>query len=215
MFYTYIYFAEEDSSIPSYVGKGKGGRFLYHLKDQRSSYWLNHLRSSIKKGIQIKIEITKIFEDELDAFAEERRLISLFGRKDLGTGSLFNKTDGGDGLSGVKRSQEHQDKLTKALIGKKHRKHKPRGSPSKETLDKIAKAKTGKKYQISPDRILAPRPPHRQETITKMAEVKIGNRHASKRCTVDGVKIYESVKALGAELGFGKDGKGSPSFKYL
>ncbi len=34
-------------------------------------------------------------------------------------------------------------------------------------------------------------------------------------CTIDGIKIYESRKALTAELGFGKSGWKHPHFRYI
>jgi hypothetical protein len=36
-----------------------------------------------------------------------------------------------------------------------------------------------------------------------------------KSCTIDGITIFESLKALTLELGFGKDGARHPNFRYL
>ena len=48
---------------------------------------------------------------EPDAFQSEMLLISLYGRIDLGTGCLRNRTDGGEGLYGQVFSSEHRAKI--------------------------------------------------------------------------------------------------------
>lgn len=47
------------------------------------------------------------------------------------------------------------------------------------------------------------------ESLAKMKAAK------NKRCTVDGRKIFPSRKDLANELGWGKDGAGSPHFRYV
>lgn len=55
---------------------------------------------------------------ELGALALERRYIAWYGRKDLNTGILRNRTDGGEGTSGPKTA-EHIEKLRASQLGKK------------------------------------------------------------------------------------------------
>jgi hypothetical protein len=58
---------------------------------------------------------------EEGAFKHEKYMIGVFGRKDLGTGILRNKSDGGDGASGAVRSEEYKRKMSEAKLGKKKR----------------------------------------------------------------------------------------------
>ena len=116
-----------------YVGIGTKKR--PYTKDKRSSFWNNIVK---KHGYQVEVLAENIsFEDAQDI---ERLLIKEYGRLDLGTGTLCNLTDGGEGTSnvspeirkaiserrkgvstfpiGYKRSQEHSLKLSLAKKGK-------------------------------------------------------------------------------------------------
>ena len=102
-FYVYVYRDPRPSknSQPVYVGKGTGDRDLSHWS--RGSHnkplqdFLSHLR-----GRNMTALVERVFEtdDEQEAFAKEMQLIELYGRRDLKTGTLFNRTDGGEGPSG-------------------------------------------------------------------------------------------------------------------
>ncbi len=111
MFYSYIYFTKEDASIPTYVGKGKDFRMVKHQNPKRKNHFSLHLQKQLRNGIfPITVKFDAASEEE--AFANEIRLIAKFGRKDLGTGSLYNKTDGGEGSNGWKMTEESRRKCS-------------------------------------------------------------------------------------------------------
>jgi len=72
----------------------------------------------------------------------ERDLISFFGRKDLGTGDLYNLTDGGEGSVGYVHSEEARAKMSKALTGENNPFYGK--SHTEETKRKLSEAKKGK-----------------------------------------------------------------------
>lgn len=90
IFYVYKYTREDGT--PYYIGKGKGDRA-----------WKKWSKKDIKPPAdQNRIILVAKNLKEHDAFELEKKLILEYGRKDLGTGILHNKTDGGDGSSGHK-----------------------------------------------------------------------------------------------------------------
>jgi hypothetical protein len=94
---------KKDCGTPFYVGKGKDCRaFSIH---GRSALWN---RTVNKHGYTVEIYESGL--QEWYAFELEKELISLYGRLDIGLGSLVNFTDGGDGASGMIQSVESRHK---------------------------------------------------------------------------------------------------------
>jgi hypothetical protein len=103
-FYTYAYLREDRT--PYYIGKGKGRRL--YVKRYKG---INPPKDKIRI-IFLKQNLT-----EQEAFEHEIYMISVFGRKDLGSGILHNRTDGGDGKSGAIQSDETRIKISEATKG--------------------------------------------------------------------------------------------------
>lgn len=111
MFYVYVYRDPRPTKNmqPVYVGKGTGDRDLSHWS--RGSHnkplqdFLSHLR---QRGLVPVCERVFETEDEEQAFTKEKELIALYGRRNIKTGTLFNLTDGGEGVSGMVRTPEQR-----------------------------------------------------------------------------------------------------------
>lgn len=108
-FYTYKHYKADDNTV-FYVGKGKLDRCL-HRKD-RSQWWYNTVN---KHGYYIIIDEINLTEEQ--AFAREKELVSIYGRKQYG-GLLINLTDGGEGVSGKIFTEEERQQ--KSIYMKNH-----------------------------------------------------------------------------------------------
>jgi len=152
-YYTYAYLREDRT--PYYIGKGQGNRAY-----RRSKKDIKPPKDK-SRIIYLKQNLT-----EEEAFKHEIYMIAVFGRKDLGTGILHNRTNGGDGTSGAiawnrggKCSNEWKKKVSKALRNRRftdeHKKKLSEAakgrtpwnkgqSPSEETRKKIGDKHRGK-----------------------------------------------------------------------
>ncbi len=144
-FYIYLYRDPRRGKTrrPIYVGKGstKRRRADQHWKQGANNPILRGTLSKIKRaGLEPIIEIIAWFDYEADAFRLEMALIKKYGRKNLGTGSLTNLTDGGEGIIGATLSETTRKRMSAARMGH---------IVSVETKAKISKANSGKK--MSPE----------------------------------------------------------------
>jgi hypothetical protein len=108
--YVYVY-VDPERGVPIYVGKGRGARANKHLRRADNLQLRNRLIALRAMGLEPTISILPMASDA-EALAEERRLIAFCGRRDLGTGSLYNRTDGGEGASGMVVSAETRRQIS-------------------------------------------------------------------------------------------------------
>jgi hypothetical protein len=104
-YYTYAYLREDRTLY--YIGKGKGNR-AYRRRDGGINPPKDKSRILILKN--------NLTEEE--AFKHEIYMIAVFGRNDLGTGILYNRTNGGDGTSGWIPSEETKKKISEKATGR-------------------------------------------------------------------------------------------------
>ena len=139
-YYTYAYLREDKT--PYYIGKGKGKRIYSkqkYIKPPKDKLRIIFLKNNLT---------------EAEAFKHEIYMIAVLGRKDLGTGILHNRTNGGDGVSGAIVSDETRRKIGEASKGRTH---------SEKTRRKLSEASKGKT--------------HSEETKIKISESQKGEKH--------------------------------------
>ncbi len=125
-YYTYAWLREDGT--PYYIGKGH---------DKRA--WSNKSRRGTKPPLdRSRVLILKKDLTEEEAFKHEMYMIAIFGRKDLGTGILWNYTDGGEGVSGLVHTLEARAKMSSSHTGK------IQGPPSEETRLKMSRSQKGR-----------------------------------------------------------------------
>lgn len=120
-----------DKNEPFYIGIGSDmTNKRANERARRSELWKKIVA---KSEYEIEILMDDITFEE--AKSKEIEFIKLYGRIDLGNGTLVNLTDGGDGAINRIFTPEHRKKLSLSQIGK---------GKSEEIKDKLRKYRIGK-----------------------------------------------------------------------
>ncbi len=186
-FYAYMWLREDGT--PYYAGKGTGRR-AWHFK---------HTMNRPKNRSRILIFNRS---SEAEAFETEKELIRNWGRKDNGTGILRNFTDGGEGTSGQKCSDEQRIALSKIKTGKpvnfsethrafladicRERNKKPM---NQETRNKIADARRGTHHKMP------------EEAKIRISIAKVGNQCGKGVVWSDERRFKASMRMIGNNYG--------------
>jgi hypothetical protein len=147
-----------DKNEPFYIGIGKTEKRAYN-KHNRNRHW-----KSIIANTSYRVEI--LFDDLSweKAIEKEIELIELYGRKDLGLGTLVNLTDGGESLPGSKNP----------MFGKKRTDDEKRRISQKLTGSKLSEETKLKISQSGKGRIFS------EEHLSKLRGRKLSLNHVEK-----------------------------------
>jgi hypothetical protein len=124
-FYAYLWLRE--NGTPYYVGKGFGRRAFKSVPGHRPP-----------KDTSRIVILTRV--SERAAIETEIEMVHNWGRRDIGTGRLYNRTDGGEGKSGYTLSEETRAKIGEGNRGKRR---------SSETRMLLSLARQGRKASLN------------------------------------------------------------------
>lgn len=186
---------------PFYIGKGHNWR-AYDFATRRGRC-KTKIKSLCKIGLKQIVDIVQIVRNEKLAFDLEKLLIVLIGRLDIGTGILTNHTNGGEGPSGWKHSDQTKRLMSLQRKGRivsditREKMRKAQQNRPEEVLRKISQSKMGHytseetKKKMSISHLGKKLPPFSDEH-----KRKIGDSNRGKKRTKE-VRLQQSLSRKG------------------
>jgi hypothetical protein len=178
-----------DTNEIFYVGIGKEEKRAFN-KSKRNNWW-----KKIITKTDYQVEIVARDLSWKDACELEIFLISLYGRRDLGLGSLVNMTDGGEGSLGTiphNKGKKHSEETREKMVESHKNRIRVCQSYSEEIIEKMRIAQLGKK--------------HSKETINKMSEMRKAhlNHQAKPIIDIETGVFYYSMNEIVTLYGYKK-----------
>jgi len=188
IYYVYAYLRKDGT--PYYIGKGKKNRAY----DKNHNLYIPTEKSRI---VFLETQLS-----DIGSLALERRYVEWYGRKDIGTGILRNRTNGGEGAEGLKHTDSSKLKISIKNKGRILGSHTPETN-KKRQLTMMGKNK-GRKLGASWNKGI----PMRQETKEKLSISLSGRIHTdeTKNRISNGVKeAHNKDKPIETPLGIFSD----------
>jgi hypothetical protein len=187
MFCVYEHIRPDTNAI-FYVGKGSHKRA--HSKHRRNKHW----NSVVAKAGSYSVRLVADDIDEEFSFLVEQERIDQLKRLGL---KLTNKTDGGEGPSGMRHTDEAKRKIAEAQMGEKH--WTVGHSFTEEHREKLKFARSKFVYT---DEIRAKlseagkRRVYTDKVKKKMSESKTGRKHHMANAILFDGKVFGTAKEL-------------------
>ena len=201
VFYAYLYIDPRDG-VPFYVGKGHGFRARKHLWKGPGGPLRDRIAAIRADGHEPTVSVTTC-ADEAEAFRLERALIDVLGRLDLGTGSLLNRTAGGQGSAkrhGFKHSEETKARIRASTKGR------PMTAEHKAKISAAAKGRPGPTPEVQAKALATRRLPENREKARARAKQLVTPEHLAQmteraaQVNRGGQKSDEAKRKLSASM---------------